>query len=265
MARRVAVEALARADRSDGLTAPNGDIILLFHHMPDHYLDRMDEVVAMMAEVAEPASYAEICAGPSESGRPRFTVTFDDGNKSQMAAAERLAAAGVPACFFIIAKALDADEAETARICREELWMDSTPFMVRSDLDRLLEMGHEVGSHTVGHLNLAQISDDEMVHQIAGSKEQLAPWLGDMAHFAWPFGGPGDFTRRAYEAVVEAGYGTCATAMRGLGSWRPPVGGIPLTFRQSINLDDSLAVQRRFILTIDQQVAPSIEALSYLN
>ncbi|MGH1489463.1 MAG: polysaccharide deacetylase family protein [Acidimicrobiales bacterium] len=263
LARRVAVELLARTDRPDDSAAPQGDIILLLHHMPDPFLDKMDEVVAMMSEIAEPASYSEICSTPSDT--PRFTVTFDDGNLSQMKAAERLADAGVSACFFIIAKALDADEAETARICRDELWMDPTPFMVRADLDRLLSMGHEVGSHTVGHLNLAQISDDEMAHQIGGSREQLAPWMADSPHFAWPFGGPGDFTKRAYDLVSDAGYVSCATAMRGLGSWRPAAGGIPLTFRQSVNLEDSLAVQRRFILNSEQHVAPSTEALQYLN
>ncbi|MEM9652723.1 MAG: polysaccharide deacetylase family protein [Actinomycetota bacterium] len=263
MVRRVAVEVLARTDRPDESMVPNGDVVLLFHHMPDRYLDRMDDVVAMMQELAEPATYAEICATPSET--PRFTVTFDDGNLSQMAAAERLTAAGVPACFFIIAKALDADDEEAARICREELWMRPTPFMGPRDLDRLLELGHEVGSHTVGHLNLDQISDDEMAYQIGHSKELLEPWLQEAPHFAWPFGGPGDFNRRAYELITDAGYVSCATAMRGLGSWRPTEQSIPLLFRQSINLDDSLAVQRRFILNSEGFVAPSTAALAYLR
>lgn len=268
IARRAAVEVLARTDKPDPSAVAGGDIVLLLHHIPDHWIPRMEAVVAMMMEFATPVTYSEICAEPSSANgntQARFSVTFDDGNLSQVKAAEHLQAMGVSACYFIIADALDADQAETDRICREQLWMDSTPFMVRDDLDRLLAMGHEVGSHTLGHVNLAEQTEDGLRAQIASSKEALDPWLGTSAHFAWPFGGAPHFTRRAYDLVAEAGYASCATGMRGMGTWRPTDGAPPLVFRQSINLDDSLAVQRRFVLNSKQHVEPSQQALSYLN
>ncbi|MGI9595271.1 MAG: polysaccharide deacetylase family protein, partial [Acidimicrobiales bacterium] len=263
VARRAAVEVLARTDRPDRSAKAEGDIVLLMHHTPEHWLPKMDAVIEMMKQIAEPVGYAEICAEPSTP--PRFSVTFDDGNKSQMKAAERLTDAGVSACFFVIADALDADEAETERICRQQLWMEPTPFMVRDDLDRLLDLGHEVGSHTLGHVNLARLSDEQLVAQIEGSRDRLAPWLGSAPHFAWPFGGPGDFSEPAYRAVADAGYVSCATGMRGMGLWRPTVDSPPLVFRQSINLDDSLPVQRRFVLNSEQHLGPSKQALAYLH
>lgn len=268
LARRAAVEVLARTDKSDPSAIDGGDIVLLLHHIPDQWIPRMEAVVEMMMEFATPVTYSEICNGKAvrnETSKPRFSVTFDDGNLSQVKAAEHLEAMGVSACYFIIGDALDADEAETDRLCREQLWMDSTPFMVRSDLDRLLEMGHEVGSHTLGHVNLAEQPEDGLRAQIETSKELLSPWLGNSPHFAWPFGGAPHFSRRAYDLVAEAGYVSCATGMRGMGTWKPVDGAPPLVFRQSINLDDSLAVQRRFVLNSEQHLAPSREALSYLN
>ena len=244
LARRAAVEVLARTDPGDAADFPQ-DTVLLLHQVHDHWMPKMEAVVEMLAEHAEPATYTEICAAPSSSRR--FTVTFDDGNKSQMAAAKRLSELGVSACFFIISDAVDADSAAADRISREQLWIEPEPFMDRSDLDSLLEMGHEVGSHTRGHANLARLSGDALVDQIAGSVEVLKPWMGDTAHFAWPYGRLEHTSRAVFEAVSEAGFATCAAALRGSGVLRLEPGLAPIVLRQSLNLDDSLAVQRRFI------------------
>src|SRR4029453_12694046 len=83
------------------------------------------------------------------------------------------------------------------------------------DLERLRERGHEIGSHTRRHRDLAGLSDAELGDEIAGSHQDLVGRLGDTPHFAWPYGRFKYFSAQAARTVYQARFRSCASAERG--------------------------------------------------
>jgi peptidoglycan/xylan/chitin deacetylase (PgdA/CDA1 family) len=73
-----------------------------------------------------------------------------------------------------------------------------------------------IGAHTVDHVRLQDRSAQEQRDTIAGSKGELEKSIGQaVPHFAYPFGGLGDFDDRSVDAVRSAGFDTACTTIPG--------------------------------------------------
>jgi peptidoglycan/xylan/chitin deacetylase (PgdA/CDA1 family) len=73
-----------------------------------------------------------------------------------------------------------------------------------------------IGAHTADHVRLADRTAREQQDTIAGSKGELERSLGRaVLHFAYPFGGRGDFDERSVDAVRSAGFDTACTTIPG--------------------------------------------------
>ncbi len=73
-----------------------------------------------------------------------------------------------------------------------------------------------IGAHTVDHVRLQDRSAQEQQDTIAGSKGELEQSIGRaVPHFAYPFGGLGDFDDRSVDAVCSAGFDTACTTIPG--------------------------------------------------
>jgi len=115
------------------------------------------------------------------------SITMDDGYANQWRCmAPLLASHGFTGTFFVVTQWLD----------QEDLW------------DRWKEVareGHEVGSHGLTHVSLAEVDGRGLTEELAWSrnriKEMLGPGAGDV--FAYPFSVSSDAIGRAAE---EAGY-----------------------------------------------------------
>jgi peptidoglycan/xylan/chitin deacetylase (PgdA/CDA1 family) len=57
-------------------------------------------------------------------------------------------------------------------------------------LQRLVDNGYELGNHTVGHVNLREITDDEIKAELAGAEEMIRKYVPDVeiSVLAVPFG-----------------------------------------------------------------------------
>lgn len=80
----------------------------------------------------------------------------------------------------------------------------------------LVRWGVAVGSHTVNHLCLVGLSEDEMTREVEGSKRRIeeetgAPCLG----FAYPDGAPETISEAGRRRVERAGYATAFTQIPG--------------------------------------------------
>lgn len=74
----------------------------------------------------------------------------------------------------------------------------------------------EIGSHSVHHRRLAQLSPDAARYEITESKRMLERELGEAPYFAYPYGGrPLDFGDTHRDMAVAAGYRAIITAMHG--------------------------------------------------
>jgi peptidoglycan/xylan/chitin deacetylase (PgdA/CDA1 family) len=109
------------------------------------------------------ATPADGLTGPAQGGGPTprtvVSLTFDDGDADQMAAARVLHRYRLPATFYIITGAV------------------GTPgYVTLPDLRQLAADGNEIGGHTVSHLRLTALSTAEARRQVCGSRSVLDRW-----------------------------------------------------------------------------------------
>jgi peptidoglycan/xylan/chitin deacetylase (PgdA/CDA1 family) len=194
--------------------------ILVYHWVHDDERDRFAQQLAALARDFEPVSLTEaverLRAG--RVGGRELAITFDDGFRSGLAnAAPLLAQHGFRACFFLITELVSAAPERADRICRERLHLPR-PLEPLSwdDVGTLLELGHEIGSHTQTHPNLVALSREELERELRDSRAELERRLGRApVHFAAPYGDRARFTPAVSAAARATGYETCLTAQRG--------------------------------------------------
>ena len=144
------------------------------------------------------------------------TFSFDDGYLSCRRAARVLEEFGATAAFFVCPALVDCrNQDEVSRILGVGNDYKIEPTMDWDDLMALREKGHEIGSHTMSHANLATAEPDRLGEEIGCSYEVLKGELGTVAHFAWPYGRFSYFSAEAATVVFESGFETCASAERG--------------------------------------------------
>jgi hypothetical protein len=82
-------------------------------------------------------------------------------------------------------------------------------------IEELIARGHEIGSHSYSHADLARVPASEVEMEVFQARELLAARCGAGDHFAWPFGRMRNFSRTAADIVFRAGHLSCASAIRG--------------------------------------------------
>jgi peptidoglycan/xylan/chitin deacetylase (PgdA/CDA1 family) len=98
-------------------------------------------------------------------------------------------------------------------------WMQKDSKVVERLMDEAqirdwLAAGQEIGSHTMTHPRLTQLSQVEAREQITASKKSLEDRFGvPINHFCYPFG---DWNPAVRDLVVAAGYQTACTTITGL-------------------------------------------------
>jgi peptidoglycan/xylan/chitin deacetylase (PgdA/CDA1 family) len=142
-----------------------------------------------------------------------LAITFDDGYKDNAGpAAAELKRRGLPACFFIATNFIESNHVP---------WWDAqrsiTPeWMTWDDVRSLRDRGFEIGSHTVNHVDLGQVSGEQAEAEIVLSAERLRQELGtDVPLFSYPYGQPHHITEANRELVRRAGYRCCLSAHGG--------------------------------------------------
>lgn len=126
-----------------------------------------------------------------------IVITFDDGDRSQWDASLALDKRGMKGVFFI-----------TTGQTRLDDWQ------LRSMADR----GHEIGSHTITHPSLPNLSSASLYHELVESRRVLEQATGrPVEYLAYPFG---EYDGRVIAATREAGYRGAVAAWGGQG-WDP--------------------------------------------
>jgi peptidoglycan/xylan/chitin deacetylase (PgdA/CDA1 family) len=126
--------------------------------------------------------------------------------------------AGFSACFFLVTGLVGAAPEHVRDFCSEQLHLPR-PVEVMSwdDAHRLFELGHEVGSHTRSHPNLARVSAEALQDELRGSRDELERRLGrPVRHVSAPYGNAASFAPRVSQAAEESGYASCSSALRGI-------------------------------------------------
>jgi peptidoglycan/xylan/chitin deacetylase (PgdA/CDA1 family) len=88
-------------------------------------------------------------------------------------------------------------------------------FLNWEEVGQLQKGGHEIGSHTMLHMNIANANEQQIIEDMHETYRILTERCGGAEHFAFPYGRFFHFSKIGREAVFNAGFKTCATAERG--------------------------------------------------
>jgi len=224
LARGAALDAIATGQQLRGQTrtartTPRVQFIYL-HHVFD---DERETFRAHIGRLKQEYTFITYSEGvrrclQGDIDRPYATLSFDDGVESQLTGARILHEMGLSACFFVCPGIVGETSRERLEWwCRERLHRPATKVLGWPELEAMLAMGHEIGSHTNTHVDLGALSAEQAREELSLAHDALRARLGaDSArHFAWPYGLFHNMTAANAASVFEVGYQTCASAVRG--------------------------------------------------
>ena len=191
---------------------------LYLHHVFEDEVSSFSELLQKLSIRNHFISYSEavdrICNGNID--KPYITISFDDGLKSCLRAAKIMNRLGIKSCFFLCGSMLgETNYQKIAGFCLQRLQTPPMEFMSWDDVEMLLKQGHEIGSHTMTHPNLAQLSLQQIQDEITDSFDLLTEKTGAVKHFSWPLGRFFHFSPTAARITFETGFKSCASAERG--------------------------------------------------
>lgn len=143
------------------------------------------------------AQLAAFFTGSQPLPQKPLVLTFDDGWEDDYSTAfPILKKHNYTATFFVYTSPLDHKQ-----------------FLSWSQLAEMVKAGMEIGSHTLTHPHLKDLSTEEAKKEIQDSKATLEKRLGiPITTFAYPFG---DYTSAIVDQVKQAGYETAVSISGG--------------------------------------------------
>lgn len=146
-----------------------------------------------------PAASVVAAEAPARAaGTTVVSLTFDDGNDNQLAAAQVLKAHGLVGTFFITTE-----------------WIGTPTYLTQADLHAIAADGNEIGGHTVTHPDLTTLSTTKATAEVCNGRTTLINWGFTVTDFAFPFAAENS---AAENVVKNCGY----TSARNLGDIRSP-------------------------------------------
>jgi len=88
--------------------------------------------------------------------------------------------------------------------------------MSPEDLQLLVKLGHDVGSHGVSHISISAMSMQQVLRELKVSKERIVEWTGTTLNaFAYPYGHTSNVLGNPRDWLSQAGYSYGFTLKRG--------------------------------------------------
>jgi peptidoglycan/xylan/chitin deacetylase (PgdA/CDA1 family) len=184
--------------------------VLCYHAVSDGWEHQLSVGPAAFERQLRTLALCGLRGAPADAAVNRgrgLHVTFDDAFRSVANAVPILERLGLPATVF--ACAAYADEGRPLAVPELAAEASAHPeelaTMSWDELRALAERGVEIGSHTVSHPHLPQLSEAEIRDELAESRSRFEDELGRPCRFvAYPYG---EHDSRARAAARRAGYG----------------------------------------------------------
>jgi peptidoglycan/xylan/chitin deacetylase (PgdA/CDA1 family) len=185
-------------------------LILCYHGVSDawtHSLGVRPRALELQVRSLLRRGYRPVGASEAVTGRPRLLhVTFDDAYRNVDAGLQILDRLSVSATVFACpayaddGRPLDVPEVADAAAAHPE----HMATMTWDDLAAIAERGVEVGSHTLTHPHLPQLTDEDLRRELLESRRRMEDVLGRSCRYlAYPYG---DDDERVHRAAERAGY-----------------------------------------------------------
>lgn len=201
--------------------------ILLFHDVPTAERPAFAQLVHSLAQAGRLITPAEAearldGAAPKGQNRPPCLISFDDGFTSNLEVAETiLAPLGAKALFFICPGLAELSgkaqaEAIAANVFDGKRGPGDLSILGWDGVERLMALGHSIGSHTLSHKRLTVLSPAQRSEQIDGAAQAFQARLGTVPQwFAYTFGDVGSIDTPSL-AAIAARHRYCRSGVRGL-------------------------------------------------
>ncbi|MDB5255486.1 MAG: putative polysaccharide deacetylase [Chitinophagaceae bacterium] len=219
--RNAAISGLSIIDKLEGIESylkkPRIQFIYIHHVFKDEEA-QLHRLLKKLQETHTFISYSEAVNKilQRQIDKPYIAISSDDGFKNNLRAAEIMNQYGAKACFFINPSIIgEVNESKIKEYCKTRLDFPAVEFLNWNDVEALQKEGHEIGSHTMNHMNIAKALPDEIREDMSLSFSVLKEKCGSIKHFAFPFGRFFHFSEMGRKACFEAGFISCATAERG--------------------------------------------------
>lgn len=198
--------------------AKNRIQFLYIHHVFKDEEDKFDRIIQELLKghtfIPHSEAVQRILSGDID--KPYISISSDDGFKNNLQAAEILDRYGIKCCFFINPDTIGLKDYDRIKsFCSKRLNFPPVSFLDWNDIDHLMKKGHEIGSHGMGHLNLANTDLALVESNVNESFEIIKSKCGSVKHFAYPYGRFFHFNSACYDLVFDAGFVSCASAERG--------------------------------------------------
>lgn len=219
--RTIALNGLSIIDRIKGVQndlSKNRIQFLYIHHVFKDEEEKLDRLLEQLARNHTFISYSEAVNKILNRtiDKPYISFSSDDGLKNNLRAAEIFNGYGAKACFFVSPGIIDNSDYETIKnFCRTRIKFPPVEFLIWSDIERLQKMGHEIGAHTMEHINIANTKAEKIIEDCKMSFDILKYRCGEVKHFAFPYGRFFHFSEIGRKAVFASGFVSCASAERG--------------------------------------------------
>lgn len=177
--------------------------IAIFHDTPEHKVDRFVSKIKFIKkyfQVLEPDECLSQNYVKRVSKKTKVLITFDDGFQSNYSVAfPILEEMRIKAIFFVVPDFVDLSTKPelSNKFVRERFYpggIDNTyPQLGLSmnwqQIQQLSSQGHEIGSHSLSHADLASISIDHLESELVASSDRIERKITKKpACFAFPFG-----------------------------------------------------------------------------
>jgi peptidoglycan/xylan/chitin deacetylase (PgdA/CDA1 family) len=191
---------------------------LYIHHVFADEEEKLARLMDVLSKDHHFISYSEavrrILTGDIDM--PYITISSDDGLRNNLRAARVLEKYGVSGCFFICPSVIgERDFDRIAEFTANRLHFPPVEFLDWDEVASLQRRGHEIGGHTMSHINIGKTEGRELEDEIADCYSILAARCGKTDHFAYPYGRYTDFTLKGRKLVYASGFTSCSSAQRG--------------------------------------------------
>jgi glycosyltransferase involved in cell wall biosynthesis/peptidoglycan/xylan/chitin deacetylase (PgdA/CDA1 family) len=202
---------------------PRGHRILMYHLVLKEDRKSFEEQVKFLTEHFVVCSIPEIIQDSvTKEGSSAFraAITFDDGFRVLMGdCLEILERHNIKASFFIPTGFVElADQPEMAARFSLKTHYYNFPLepMGPEDLQTLVKLGHEIGSHGVSHIGLGSMSGQRVIRELEQSAQRIEQWTDIRpAGFAYPYGHTVSVLSDPTQWFPQAGYYYGLTQKRG--------------------------------------------------
>ena len=143
-------------------------------------------------------------------------ITFDDGYEDNFSKAfPLLKKYGFKATIYIVLNRSEQNWATDKDSNQSSNELNSEKMLSNEQIKEMLDSGLiEIGSHTLDHVNLPKLSNEEKIRQIKESKEKIEEIFNISCNsFAYPFG---FFDKDSIKIVEEISYSNATTTVNGV-------------------------------------------------